>query len=71
MSDLVERRQAPSFDVGIVLEQTYRTFAAGKVGEMRVPVWGLQELMVRGQHDSAASAQGQATGTEKTIISDI
>ena len=60
MNELVERRQAPAFDVGIVLDQTYRTFAAGpagsKTGEMRVPVWSMRELLVRGQLDSTGAA---------------
>jgi len=65
---LVERRLAPGFDVGIVLEQTYRSFA-GKTGEMRVPVWSLCELLVRGQIDT--SPRAQPLSTEKTVISDI
>jgi len=68
-NELIERRQAPAFDVGIVLEQAWRTFAAGKSGEMRVPVWSLRELLLRGQLDSAAPAR--TTSTEKTVISDV
>jgi len=64
---LVERRQAPAFDVGVVLQQSYRTFAAGKNSEMRVPVWSLQELLVRGQVDPGGVSQG----AEKTVISDV
>ena len=75
MNELVERRQAPAFDVGIVLDQTYRTFAAGragnKTGEMRVPVWSMRELLVRGQLDSTGAASVRSTGAEKTVISDV
>jgi len=50
VNELIERRLAPAFDVGIVLEQNFRTFAA-KTGEMRVPVWSLRELLLRGELD--------------------
>ncbi len=66
---LVERRQAPAFDVGVVLNRGLRTFAAGKSTEMKIPVWSLRELVVRGQID-AESLTDRPTGLEKTIINE-
>lgn len=66
---LVERRQAPAFDVGVVLNRGLRTFAAGKSAEMKIPVWSLRELIVRGQID-VKSHTNPPTGAEKTIINE-
>ncbi len=66
---LVERRRAPVFDVGVLLNRSMRTFAAGKAGEMQLPVWSLSELVVRGQLD-ADSAHDRGSNVSKTIISD-
>lgn len=42
---LVERRNAPSFNVGVLLEVQYRIL----VGGFRAPVWSLVELFIRGE----------------------
>ena len=73
-SGLVERRRAPSFDVGVMLLQTWRSYGSGKTAQLRVPVWSLQELLVRGQLDAGdktARTKDQASGVEKTVVSDI
>ena len=77
-SGLVERRRAPAFDVGVMLLQTWRSYGSGKTAQMRVPVWSLQELLVRGQLDAGdktarttARTKDQASGVEKTVVSDI
>ncbi len=51
---LIERREAPAFSVGVVLEQTFRIIAAGKGAQLKVPIWSLRELVLRGQLDTAA-----------------
>lgn len=66
---LVERRRAPAFDIGVLLTRSLRTFAAGKPGEMRLPVWSLRELVVRGQVDADLTARS-GTDAGKTIIND-
>ncbi len=75
LNELVERRQAPAFGVGVLLEQTYRTFGSGQPGDktrqMRVPVWSLRELLVRSQLDPAGALSVRAGGAEKTVISDV
>ena len=73
-SELVERRRAPAFDVGVMLLQTWRSYGSGKTAQLRVPVWSLQELLVRGQldaGDNTARTKDQASGVEKTVVSDI
>lgn len=44
---LVERRSAPSFNISVLLEVSYKTL----VGGFRTPVWTLVELLVRGEGD--------------------
>jgi len=67
---LVERRHAPVFDVGVVLECTQRTINSIKPGaSLSVPVWSLSELLVRGETDPLKqSAQQQI---EKTVVQNI
>lgn len=86
---LIERRQAPVFDIGIALARTYRTFGAGKItsanhtdgvkpgdqhGGMKVPVWSLQNVLVRGQVTGSAdknSAEAASTPVVQcTTVSD-
>ena len=66
---LVERREAPAFDIGVMLTRTYRVISAGKIGVMKLPEWSLRELLVRDQPETGPGARTQ-NGTEKTVISD-
>ena len=67
---LVERREAPVFDVGVVLECTHRNIASVKQGaSLSVPVWSLSELLVRGQIDPQQQSAQQPI--EKTVIQNL
>ncbi len=55
---LVERGQAPTFNVGVLLELRYKTL----VGGFRTPSWSLAELFIRGE--------GVAGVREKTVVDD-
>jgi len=48
--ELVAGRSAPSFSVGVVLEQRYKIL----VGGIRQPVWTLGGLTIRGESDSTS-----------------
>lgn len=54
--ELVERRRAPSFNVGVLLQLRYKTL----VGGFKTPIWSLADLVIRGQ--------GIPGNREKTII---
>lgn len=47
---LVERRKAPSFNMGVLLKVQQKTLASG----FRAPQWSLAELLVRGQGEPGA-----------------
>lgn len=53
---LVERRNAPSFNMGVLLEVRYKTL----VGGFKTPVWSLADLLVRGEDDAGVR--------EKTVV---
>ncbi len=61
MSDLlVERRSAPSFNVGVLLEVQYRILKSG----FRTSVWTLAELLIRGEGDDNARVRTLVDDTE-------
>ncbi len=55
---LVERREAPTFRIDVVLECHYRVL----VGGFRTPVWSLAELIVRGETETKVDRP------ERTVI---
>ncbi len=67
---LIERRRAPVFEVGVMLTRTHRILAAGKTSEIKLPVWSLRELVVRGQPETEVLSGRRAAVLEKTVITE-
>jgi hypothetical protein len=62
-SELVSGRSAPSFNVGVVLEQRFRLL----VGGIRQPIWSLAEVAIRGE--SEQTSDGPVV-RQKTLIAE-
>jgi len=58
---LVERREAPTFGIGVLLERRYKIIGGNAGASFKMPVWSLNELTV---HRSDAPTGG----IQKTVV---